>query len=244
MTYCVGLLLEQGLVLASDTRTNAGVDQVAIAPKMHVFEHANNRVIVLLTAGNLAITQSVIHLLTTQLKAKKSSQPNIYNAGSMFEVASLVGNAMREVHQTDANHMQNLGIDFNASILVGGQIKGEKPRLFNVYAAGNFIETCDETPYFQIGETKYGKPIIDRVVKHDSEIMDVVKCVLISFDSTIRSNISVAPPIDLLIYRTDSLHADCKKRLTESDPYYMTIRKGWGEGLKEVFSALPSPDWC
>jgi putative proteasome-type protease len=244
MTYCVGLLLEQGLVFASDTRTNAGVDQVAIVPKMHVFEQAHDRVIVLLTYGNLAITQSVIHLLTTPLKTKKSSTPNLYNVTSMFEVASLVGKAMREVHERDANHMQNLGVDFNASILVGGQIKDEKLRLFKVYSAGNFIETCDETPYFQIGETRYGKPIIDRVVRHDSEIMDVVKCVLISFDSTIRSNISVAPPIDLLIYRADSLKVDCKKRITERDPYYMTVRKGWGEGLKEVFSAIPSPDWC
>jgi putative proteasome-type protease len=244
MTYCVGLLLEQGLVFASDTRTNAGVDQVAIAPKMHIFEQKDHRVIVLLTAGNLAITQSVINFLTSQLKTTKSSKPNIYNAASMFEVAGLVGDAMREVRERDANHMHNLGIDFNVSILVGGQIKGEKPRLFNVYAAGNFIETCSETPYFQIGETKYGKPIIDRVVKHDSEIMDVVKCVLISFDSTIRSNISVAAPIDLLIYRTDSLKADCKKRLMENDPYYMTVRTGWGDGLREVFSALPSPDWC
>jgi putative proteasome-type protease len=244
MTYCVGLLLEQGLVFASDTRTNAGVDQVAIVPKMHIFEQKDDRVIVLLTAGNLAITQSVINALTGQLKTTRSSKPNLYNAASMFDVAGLVGKAMREVHERDANHMHNLGVDFNASILVGGQIKGEKPRLFYVYAAGNFIETCSETPYFQIGETKYGKPIIDRVVKHNSEIMDVVKCVLISFDSTIRSNVSVAAPIDLLIYRADSLKADCKRRLTESDSYYMTIRKGWGEGLKEVFSALPSPDWC
>lgn len=242
MTYCVGLLLEQGLLFASDTRTNAGVDQVAIAPKMHVFDLPGKRVIVLLTAGNLAITQAVVSLLKTQLNSK--SAKHLHNASNMFEVASLVGDAMRTVHQRDGDHLQKHGIEFNASVLVGGQIAGEKPRLFNVYAAGNFIETTSDTPYFQIGETKYGKPIIDRVVKHNTDMMDAVKCVLISFDSTIRSNISVAAPIDLMIYRTDSLHASCQKRLTEQDPYYATVRKGWGEGLKEVFSALPSPDWC
>lgn len=242
MTYCVGLLLEQGLLFASDTRTNAGVDQVAIAPKMHVFDLPGKRVIVLLTAGNLAITQAVVSLLKAQLNSK--SAKHLHNASNMFEVAELVGEAMRTVHQRDGDHLQKHGIEFSASVLVGGQIAGEKPRLFNVYAAGNFIETTSDTPYFQIGETKYGKPIIDRVVKHNTDMMDAVKCVLISFDSTIRSNISVAAPIDLMIYRTDSLHASCQKRLTEQDPYYATVRKGWGEGLKEVFSALPSPDWC
>ncbi len=242
MTYCVGLLLEQGLVFASDTRTNAGVDQVAIAPKMHVFDLPGKRVIVLLTAGNLAITQAVVSLLKTQLNSK--SAKHLHSASNMFEVAGLVGEAMRTVYERDGDHLQKHGIEFSASVLVGGQIAGEKPRLFNVYAAGNFIETTSDTPYFQIGETKYGKPIIDRVVKHNTDMMDAVKCVLISFDSTIRSNISVAAPIDLMIYRTDSLHANCQKRLTEQDPYYATVRKGWSEGLKEVFSALPSPDWC
>jgi putative proteasome-type protease len=244
MTYCVGLLLEQGLLFASDTRTNAGVDQVAISPKMHVFEQPEKCVVVLMTAGNLAITQSVVNLLKAQLNSKSASKKHLYNVSSMFDVAGLVGEAMRAVYKRDGAHLEKHGIEFRASILVGGQIQGEKPRLFNVYAAGNFIETCSETPYFQIGETKYGKPIIDRVVKHNSEMMDAVKCVLISFDSTIRSNISVGAPIDLMIYRTDSLHANCQKRITEQDPYYATVRKGWSEGLKEVFSALPSPDWC
>lgn len=244
MTYCVGVLLEQGLVLASDTRTNAGVDQVAISPKMHTFEVRNERVIVLLTAGNLAITQSVVnHLRACTEKADEDSK-HLHNVHSLFDAAGLVGAELRAVFERDGEHFKNHDIDFNASIIVAGQIKGEKPRLFHVYAAGNFIETCIETPYFQIGETKYGKPIVDRVVKHNSDIMDVVKCVLISFDSTIRSNVSVAAPIDLLIYRVDSLHADCKQRITENDPYYSTVRQGWGAGLKEVFSALPSPDWC
>lgn len=244
MTYCVGLLLEQGLVFASDTRTNAGVDQVAISPKMHIFEVKDDRVIVLMTAGNLAITQSVVGHLKALIENDKDGTRHLYNADSLFEVAGLVGAELRAAFERDAEFLKNHNIDFNASILLGGQIKGEKPRLFNVYAAGNFIETCSETPYFQIGETKYGKPIIDRVVKYDTEMMNAVKCLLISFDSTIRSNVSVAAPIDMLLYRTNSLHADCKERITESDPYYAEIRRGWSDGLKKVFSSLPSPDWC
>lgn len=244
MTYCVGLLLEQGLVFASDTRTNAGVDQVAISPKMHIFEVKDDRVIVLMTAGNLAITQSVVGHLKALIENNKDGTRHLYNADSLFEVAGLVGAELRAAFERDAEFLKNHNIDFNASILLGGQIKGEKPRLFNVYAAGNFIETCSETPYFQIGETKYGKPIIDRVVKYDTEMMDAVKCLLISFDSTIRSNVSVAAPIDMLLYRINSLHADCKERITESDPYYAEIRRGWSDGLKKVFSSLPSPDWC
>ncbi|HWU33953.1 MAG TPA: proteasome-type protease [Methylovorus sp.] len=242
MTYCVALLLDEGLVFASDTRTNAGVDQVAIFPKMNIFEVPGERVLALLTAGNLAITQAVVNRLREAIKAEDGAHLN--NVSSMFEAAQLVGDVMREVFERDAEHLKNHNTDFNASILLGGQIKGEKPRLFNIYAAGNFIESCRETPYFQIGETKYGKPIIDRVVKYNSDMMDAVKCVLISFDSTIRSNISVAPPIDLMLYRVDSLNANCRQRIEEKDPYYATIRQGWADGLKTVFSGLPSPDWC
>lgn len=244
MTYCIGVLLDEGLVLASDTRTNAGVDQVAICPKMHTFEVKNERVIVLLTAGNLAITQAVINRLKACVEKNEHDSQHLHNVKSLFDTATLVGKELRAVFDQDGAHFKNHEIDFNASILVGGQIKGEKPRLFYIYAAGNFIETCAETPYFQIGETKYGKPIVDRVVKHHSDMMDVVKCVLISFDSTIRSNVSVAAPIDLLLYRKDSFHADCHQRITENDAYYAKVRQGWSEGLRTVFSALPSPDWC
>ena len=242
MTYCVALLIDEGLVFASDTRTNAGVDQVAIFPKMHVFEVRGDRVLVMLTAGNLGVTQAVVNRLREA--TKNPEEKNLLNIESMLDAAMLVGNEMRQVYERDAEHLKNHNAEFNASILIGGQIKGEAPRLFNVYAAGNFIEPSRETPYFQIGETKYGKPIIDRVVKHDSEMMDVVKCVLISFDSTIRSNISVAAPIDLMLYRTDSFHADCKQRICESDEYYAMVRQGWSEGLKQVFHELPNPDWC
>jgi putative proteasome-type protease len=242
MTYCVAILLDEGLVLASDTRTNAGVDQVGVFPKMHVFEVRGERMITLLTAGNLAITQSVVNRLKAAVEANKKG--NLHQAKTMFDVVNLVGDEVRAVFKRDGQHLKNQNTEFNASILVAGQIKGEKPRLFNVYSAGNFIEISPETPYFQIGETKYGKPIIDRVVSRKSDMMDAVKCVLISFDSTIRSNISVAAPIDLLLYRSDTFHADCQQRITESDPYYASVRKGWSEGLKKVFSEIANPDWC
>lgn len=242
MTYCVAVLLDEGLVLASDTRTNAGVDQVAIFPKMHVFEVRGERVITILTAGNLAITQAVVNGLREAVRLDESL--HLQNVPSMFEAAKIVGDEVRSVFERDAEHLKNHKTEFSASILLAGQIKGEKPRLFSVYAAGNFIETSQDTPYFQIGEIKYGKPIIDRVVKYNSDMMDAVKCLLISFDSTIRSNVSVAAPIDLLLYRTDSFHADCHQRITENDPYYTAVRQGWGAGLKKVFSELPSPEWC
>jgi putative proteasome-type protease len=242
MTYCVGLLLDEGLVLASDTRTNAGVDQVAIFPKMHHFEVRGERMITLLTAGNLAITQLVVNRLREAIKKDEGS--HLHNVTSLFEAASLVGDEVRFAFERDAEHLKNHNADFSASIIVAGQIKGEKPRLFNVYNAGNFIEPSSETPYFQIGETKYGKPIIDRVIKHDTEMMDAVKCLLISFDSTIRSNISVAAPIDLMLYRKDTFHGDCSQRITENDPYYAVVRKAWSEGLKSVFHQIQNPDWC
>ena len=242
MTYCVAVLLDEGLVLASDTRTNAGVDQVAIFPKMNLFEVRGERVITILTAGNLAITQAVVNGLREAIRLDDGA--HLQNVISMFEAAKIVGDEVRRVFERDAEHLKNHGNEFTASILLAGQIKGEKPRLFNIYAAGNFIETSKDTPYFQIGETKYGKPIIDRVVKYNTDMMDAVKCLLISFDSTIRSNVSVAAPIDLLLYRTDSFHADCHQRITENDPYYTAVRQGWGAGLKKVFSELPSPEWC
>ena len=241
MTYCVGVLLDQGLVLASDTRTNAGVDQVATFPKMHIFEIPGERMIALLTAGNLALTQSIVGRLREAVKRNEGSHLN--NVSSLFEATSLVGDEVRYAFEKDGEHLKNHHADFQVSIIVAGQIKGEKPRLFTVYNAGNFIETSAETPYFQIGEIKYGKPIIDRVIRHDTNLMDAVKCILISFDSTIRSNISVAAPIDLAMYETDSFKITSKQRVHENDPYYSTIRKGWSDGLKAVFKELPNPDW-
>ncbi len=242
MTYCVGVLLETGLVMASDSRTNAGVDHVANFPKMNIFSKADDRVLVVLTSGNLAISQAVISYL--QNRIKENVAPNLFSVSNMFDAARVVGEALRSVHEEDGEHLRIHQTDFNQAILLGGQINGEKPRMFNIYAAGNFIEAVAETPYFQIGETKYGKPILDRVINIKSDLNEVAKCTLVSFDSTIRSNLSVGLPIDLFMYRTDSFNADCLIRITDNDPYFNTLRKGWSEGLKRVFSELPDPHWC
>lgn len=241
MTYCVGVLLESGLVMASDTRTNAGVDQVAVFPKMTVFEVAGDRSMTLLTAGNLAITQAVLHQLHKDIAANTTE--NLYNVTNMFDAARLVGAAIRTVHQQDAEYLRHHNTDFNISVLFAGQINGERMRLFNIYSAGNFIEASEETPYFQIGETKYGKPILDRVLTYKSSLEDALKCVLISFDSTIRSNISVNLPVDVLTYENDKLHISCRHRVAEDDPYFLSVRHHWGEGLRKVFSNIPNPEW-
>lgn len=242
MTYCVGLLLDAGLVMASDSRTNAGVDHVACFPKMNVFSNPGERVLVLLTSGNLAISQAVVNRLNKSIA--ECTEPNLLTVSTMFEAARIVGEAVRAVHHEDAEHLRMHQADFNQAILLGGQIRGEKPRLFNIYAAGNFIEAVSETPYFQIGETKYGKPILDRVIRSETKLDEAAKCTLISFDSTIRSNLSVGMPIDLYIYPADSFKVAGQIRITDNDPYFNQLRKGWSEGLKKVFADLPAPDWC
>lgn len=242
MTYCVGVLLESGLVMASDTRTNAGVDQVAVFPKMTVFEVPGERSMVMLTAGNLAITQAVLQHLHHDIAT--NAPENLHNVTNMFDAARLVGAAIRSVHREDAEYLKHHNTDFNISILFAGQIKGESTRLFNIYSAGNFIEASEETPYFQIGETKYGKPILDRVLSYQSSLEDALKCVLISFDSTIRSNISVSLPVDVLLYKSGQLKVDCRHRIADDDAYFLSVREHWGEGLRKVFSGIPNPDWC
>jgi putative proteasome-type protease len=241
MTYCVAMRLDAGLLFASDSRTNAGVDHIATFRKMSVFELPGERLIVLLSAGNLATTQSVISLLRQRLEGDGK---HILNLGSMYEVAELVGRTVKEIVGRDAN-AQSLGqgVDFGGNFIVGGQIKGEAPRLFHVYPQGNFIEACDDTPYFQIGESKYGKPIIDRVVNTATSLKEAAKCTLISFDSTIRSNLSVGLPIDMLLYRADSFAPAAPHRVTADDPYFNKLRRGWGEGLRRVFAKLPDEDW-
>jgi putative proteasome-type protease len=234
--------LKAGMIFVSDSRTNAGVDSVATFRKCFVFDAEPDRVIVVLTAGNLAITQAVISLLEERIGSGRTTH-NIYKAKSMFEVARAVGDTVREVFRLDGTHLKDHGTDFNASLIVGGQIKGRRMRLFNVYSAGNFIEAGDETPYLQIGETKYGKPIIERVVTVDTPLEEAVKCALVSFDSTIKSNISVAPPLDVVVVPADTCRAAIRCRITEDDPYFKALRRLWGEGLRRIFTQLPDPDW-
>ncbi len=241
MTYCVAMRLAEGLVMASDSRTNAGVDHIATFCKMAVFEHPGQAVITLLSAGNLATTQSTISLLRQRIQ---SDDEHIFNQRSLYDVACLVGATLREIIERDSPRVPRQdGIDFGSSFLLGGQIRGEEPRLFNIYPQGNFIEASQETPYFQIGESKYGKPILDRVINYDTSLSEASKCVLISFDSTIKSNVSVGLPIDLLRYRRDSLLVKEKYRVLESDPYFQRIRKDWSQGLRRLFARIPDPDW-
>jgi putative proteasome-type protease len=242
MTYCVGMNLDRGMIFASDSRTNAGVDQVAKFGKMRVFEKDGDRLIVTLSSGNLSITQNTVNQLDQHARAHDNAM-NLWNATSMFDVATLLGDALRSVLRRDGPYLEQNNIDANVSFIVGGQIAGEETRLFTIYAQGNFIESTAETPYFQIGETKYGKPILDRVITPSTGLVDAAKCTLVSFDSTMRSNISVGPPIDLLVYERDSLRIVLRRRLLEDDEYFEMIHTKWGEGLRRVFAELPPPDW-
>lgn len=242
MTYCVALRLDTGMIFASDSRTNAGVDHVSTFAKMRVFERKDDRVIVVLSSGNLAITQGVVNLLDRHRHAEEGTR-TIWNVDSMYDAACLVGDALRDMQKKDGPWLMQSNIDSSANLLVGGQVRGEAMRLFHVYAQGNFIEATDETPYFQLGESKYGKPILDRVVNSATPQKEAAKCVLISFDSTMKSNISVGLPIDLLWLPKDSLRVGMQQRIREGDPYFTMLRSRWGGGLRRVFAELPDPDW-
>jgi putative proteasome-type protease len=242
MTYCIGMLVDTGLVLISDSRTNAGVDHINTFRKMTTFQRPGERVLVLLSAGNLAVTQAVVHLLNEHPDG--ADQPaRIYQAANMFDAARVVGDALREIHERDAESLKDHGHEFNATFILGGQILGEAPRLFNIYSVGNFIEATIDTPYFQIGESKYGKPIIDRVISRSSSLAQAAKCGLISMDSTIRSNLSVGPPLDLAVVRRDELKLGTHISIDLDNEYYQKIRTRWGFALREVFSELPDPHW-
>jgi len=242
MTYCVGILLERGMIFASDSRTNAGIDNFAKFCKMTVFEKSGDRVIVLLSSGNLAGTQAVISVLQQRAEADGSAH-TLWTAGTMFDIATLVSDAMREIENRDGKYLEESDITFNASFILGGQIGGERMRLFRIYAEGNFIEAGVDTPFLQTGETKYGKPIIDRVITPATELDEAAKCVLVSFDSTMRSNLSVGMPIDLICYEKDRLEVTMRRRFGEGDAYLATLSREWSEGTRQVFSRLPDLRW-
>ena len=242
MTYCVATMIDAGIVFASDSRTNAGVDNISTFRKMKLFERTGERVLAVLNSGNLAVTQASLNHLDQAIRRNDGS-PNLMNVGTMYEVAELIGGALREVRHRDGPYLMQGNVDAGASFIVGGQIAGEEQRLFMVYAEGNFIEATPETPYFQIGEVKYGKPIIDRVIGASTSIDDAVKCVLVSFDSTMRSNLSVGLPIDLAIYERNSLRITRSRRFDDQDEYMRSLRQSWGEGVKKAFADLPRLDW-
>lgn len=240
MTYCVGVKLDEGLIFASDSRTHADVDNYATFCKMTVFERAGDRVLVLLSSGGLAATQAVINVLRLR---SVEMPPHIWSVASMFDVANLVADAMRAIERRDGPFLVDGALKFNASFVLGGQIAGEDMRLFRLYAEGNFIEASTDTSFLQTGEAKYGKPILDLAVTSSATLEDATKCVLVSFDSTMISNLSVGMPIDLLCYARDSLQVTMKRRFTVGDPYFETLTRQWLEGTRRVFRELPSLQW-
>jgi putative proteasome-type protease len=245
MTYCVGIRLDAGLVFLTDSRTNAGLDHIASFRKMMVYEQPGERFMVLLSAGNLSISQSVRELLQVE---KIDGGPDgegltIWNCTSMFDVARVLGSTVRRVYTQDGAALKNAGIDFNASFVIGGQIQGEAMRMFLVYSPGNFIEATRETPYFQIGESKYGKPILDRVITPATPLAEAAKCALVSMDSTLKSNLSVGLPLDLLVYRAGEYRSDDFVCIDEHNPYFQMIRSSWGQKLREVFESIDDPQW-
>lgn len=241
MTYCVGMVLNEGLVFASDSRTNAGVDHVSTFCKMTVMESSGEGVIVMLNSGNLATTQQVVSRIKQH--ATDSGQP-LTSHSSMFGVAELLGRELRKTIATTRNEApEQSDVDFSATFLVGGQLQGEAPRLFMVYPQGNFIESTADTPFFQIGESKYGKPILDRVIQPAISMSQAIKCALVSFDSTIKSNLSVGLPIDLAMVKSGDLRVTKRHRIDADDAYFRDLRSGWSQGLRQVFGQLPDPHW-
>jgi putative proteasome-type protease len=245
MTYCVGILVHEGLAMIADTRTNAGVDNIATFRKLHLFEEAGERVMALATAGNLAVAQSVLSIANEGLENPGTgASERLVDMDSMFKAAQFVGRAIRAVHRVDGEPLersQNGG--FDVSMLLGGQVKGGRLRLFQIYAAGNFIEATDDTPYLQIGEHKYGKPILDRSVTERLDLREALKLGLISMDSTIRSNIGVGLPIDIVTIRRDAVRAELRYRIDANEPYFQNLRERWSEALRAAHSDIPPPPY-
>jgi putative proteasome-type protease len=245
MTYCVAIKLNAGLVFLSDSRTNAGLDQISTFRKMIVYEKPADRFMVLLSAGNLSISQSVREILQVeQLKETEDSEPiTIWNARSMFDAARVLGAAVRHVYERDAASLKAAGVEFNVSLVFGGQIAGEGMRLFQVYSAGNFIEATPETPYFQVGESKYGKPVLDRVITPETPLDEAAKCALVSMDSTLKSNLSVGLPLDLVVYEANRFETDKIVCIDEQNPYFRMLHGSWGQKLRQVFDSIEDPAW-
>lgn len=244
MTYCVGLLVRDGLVMISDTRTNAGIDAIASFRKLHVFEEPGERVLALASSGNLSITQSVLSLLNEGLTHQETGETLLLSkCETMFQAAQLVGRAVREVYRVDGASLEQQGGRFEVSFLLGGQMKDRRLRLYMIYAAGNFIEATSDTPFLQIGETKYGKPILDRAVTCNTDLYDALKIGLISMDSTMRSNLAVGLPLDIMILRRDAMKAELKHRIEAGDAYFEDLRHRWSEALKTAHLAIPRPTY-
>jgi len=244
MTYCVGVKLDAGLVFLSDSRTNAGLDQIGTFRKMMIYERPGDRFMVMLSAGNLSISQQVREILQVEQIDDGDKPPiTIWNATSMFDAARVLGAAIRRIHDQDGAALKKSGLDFNASMIFGGQIQGEAMRLFLVYSAGNFIEATRETCFFQVGESKYGKPVLDRMMRPSTPLDEAAKCVLVSMDSTLKSNLSVGLPLDLVVYEAEKLESSQVVCIDERNPYFQMIRTTWGDKLRDVFESIDDPQW-
>jgi putative proteasome-type protease len=245
MTYCIGIRLNAGLVFLSDSRTNAGMDQISTFRKMMIYEKPGDRFMVMLSAGNLSVAQSIRELLQVETLARGPDEEplTIWNTTNMFDAARVLGATVRRVYRDDGVALNAAGIEFNASLILGGQIKGEAMRMFLVYSAGNFIEATRETCYFQLGESKYGKPVLDRLIVPTTPLDTAAKCALVSMDSTLKSNLSVGLPLDLLVYREGALRSDQVVCIDDGNPYFQMIRNTWGQRLREVFDSLEDPYW-
>ncbi len=242
MTYCVALNVRDGLVMLADTRTNAGADNVRTFRKLHVIEEPGERVLAIMTAGNLAVSQSVMNLLAEGVETERGLE-TLHTVPTVFRAAHLIGEAVRRVFNVDGEALQAQNVSFDVSFLLGGQIAGGPMRLFQIYSAGNFIEAGPDMPFLQIGEHKYGKPILDRALSYDTPLEDGVKLVMISMDSTLRSNLTVGLPIDLLLLRAGALKVERQRRISEDDPYFRMIRERWSSALREAYQGIPRPSW-
>lgn len=241
MTYCLGIVTRHGLVIAADSRTNAGVDYISTYQKLFDFSQPGQRVLMLCTSGNLSISQAIVNILNRDLKMGESG--NLHNLPTLYDTACYVGEKVRQIQDRDRPWLEKDKIDSSCTLLLGGQIHGQAPELFMIYSQGNCIQATRETPFLQIGETKYGKPILDRILTDDTSVEDAAKCALLSIDSTMKSNISVGPPIDLIMYRADTLQVGHRLRLRIGDPYLAEIRKLWEQSLRKAFDQMPSIDW-
>lgn len=241
MTYCLGILVEAGLVLAADSRTNAGVDYISSYRKLFDFSMPGERALLMCTSGNLSVTQAVVQELERDLELQQ--EPNLHSLGTLYEVARYVGQTLRETQAVDRPSLERDHIDYQCSLLVAGQLPGEPPELYLVYSQGNFIKATPETPFLQIGETKYGKPILDRTLSFTSSLEATAKCALLSIDSTMRSNLSVGPPVDMVMYAADTYHIAHRAQFQAGDPYLLKMRKHWEQALKQASAAMPDIVW-
>jgi putative proteasome-type protease len=244
MTYCCGILVREGLVMFADTRTNAGVDNIATFRKLHVFTRPGQRIMAIATAGNLSISQSVVSMLREGWENPETGETEtLMNAQTLFQAAQLAGRTIRHLDAVEGAALEAADVKFDVSLLLGGQIKGERPRLFMLYSAGNFIECTQDTPYLQVGEHKYGKPVLDRAITYDIDLYDALKVGLVSVDSTMRSNLSVGLPLDIMVMRRDALDAELNYRIEPGEPYFHDLRERWSAALRAAHAAIPRPPY-